>query len=223
MPGHNVWGFGANWVAVTPRVHRYMTRQHVDEFFEFGKLRLSSFVAFGRHPYEKLRDAFEGWIQHEHVGGAGDKKSFVSADKKFGQQSYVLCASSESNAFEKFHHTACITIKDTAQFANFVAREVPFFCGGFEGHCVYTGRFESKDRGDPPSLDDLAAFAQWLGLSAKPDLFLVKDPRYSHEVEYRLVFNSNKPVSESIDIVLPRAAVDLCEPGYATNALTVAS
>jgi hypothetical protein len=49
-----------HWYVKTPELFRYLNQIHIDEFFETGRLRLSSFQQFAKHPDEQRGDPEEG-------------------------------------------------------------------------------------------------------------------------------------------------------------------
>jgi hypothetical protein len=55
-PQRNQTQFFREWKLRQPYVYRYLKKRHVDQFFEDGTLRLSSFSEFSKHRDEAKLD-----------------------------------------------------------------------------------------------------------------------------------------------------------------------
>jgi hypothetical protein len=67
--------FAQNWRVVTPAVYRYEDQKWIDEFFESGRLRLSTFAKFATYPDEVRGDRSEG--KAFCYGETSDNKSVI--------------------------------------------------------------------------------------------------------------------------------------------------
>jgi hypothetical protein len=50
------------WALRTPQLFRYMKQKHIDDFFNTGRIRLSTFQQFRKHRDEQRRDTEEGKV-----------------------------------------------------------------------------------------------------------------------------------------------------------------
>lgn len=203
------------WHVKTPPLVRYMDRQYVEEFFDTGRLRLSSFTEFAKHRDEERLDAKEGMTIL--TGIAADQTVF--AVTKHGVRSYILCTSAvESPDLQAaFGADGGFRIKDSTAFGVAIASVLPGFVEGLEGHCIYQDErviereinsldLEALQR-DPNSLQTVAAHAFRIGGA---DVFFVKLRKYSAQAEYRFVWNVSYDVTVPLIVECPDAR-QFCE------------
>jgi hypothetical protein len=205
-------GFPRPWQVRGPRIFRYLNQEYIDAFFDSGSLRLSSFVRFAEHSDEQRFDPDEG----EAVAIAyGEPDGVVQVEYQLGAQSYVLSASvvESETLIEAFRVDGYFRIDNTTAFAAQIANTLPYFSGGLEGPCVYgegrahsrTGGFSLKDldsdsdKGIGPKSLEIAQGA------VSPSAYFLKERSFSHQAEYRLLWNSSREVSPTIDVVCPEA------------------
>ena len=127
--------FTRPWEIRTPGLTRYLEAVYVDEFFNAGKLRISSFKVFRRHPDEQRNDPSEG-IAIQEIISPNARHSILGIN---GQEAYVLCCGTvESKDMVASSGTdAGFRIKNSLGFADAVSRQIPGFIGGSEGLCHY--------------------------------------------------------------------------------------
>jgi len=82
--------FARPWNVVTPAVYRYENQKWIDEFFETGRMRLSTFAKFAKYPDENRGDRNEG--RGVCYGETRDGKSIFIAQAQ-GFNAAVLCCS----------------------------------------------------------------------------------------------------------------------------------
>ena len=137
------------WRIRTPRVYRYLGQRFVDEFFDSGALRLSSFRQFSAHKDELRLDTNEGKVYYiSRTGADGGQTVLMEVD--YGHDAYVLCGSMTptQELMASFACDSAIVICDTTAFAREVAKAVPGFRAGVEGPCSYQyRRIVEKDSG----------------------------------------------------------------------------
>jgi hypothetical protein len=207
--------FIQTWEVVRPRVFRYLPKQFVDEFFEDGSLRLSSFIQFAKHTDEQRKDAAEGKGVRT---GLGENLTIVMATGR-GSNCYVLCGSMVYS--EKMRQTFggadnCFAIDNTVAFAAAIARALPGFMNGLEGPAIYqddtTIRRDlgSKTIGDFTSQQPDGS----IGLRIGPELqgqvggyeeFFMKSSRYADQAEYRLLWAVEGQTQDHVTIKAPQA------------------
>jgi hypothetical protein len=205
--------FQSPWAILRPRVFRFLEEKYVDEFFDSGKLRLSSFSRFAKHEDEERKDAAEG----RSVSFQSDGMHTLVASSASGHDCYVLCGTtSSSERISEGFGQAAIVIGDTTEFAGVVARALSNFSDGIEGHCIYNrGRRidRAREEGsiqemlDKHKNSDGTLNMDILRDAVKPvvvEQMFLKDERYAHQLEYRILWRCSK-VLEFIDIEVPEA------------------
>lgn len=198
-----------------------MPRQYVDEFFNSGKLRLSSFAAFAKHEDEERKDASEGSGIIVNTDHQGEGQTLYAVMGQ-GHTAYVLCGSGRysKDLSSNFVTDSGFRINDTTSFGCTIGRMIPGFAGGLEGACIYAdekvvrrkaGRidFESM-KINPEGKDlDMGKMFSALGEIAGDDLFFLKKECYQHQAEYRLLWNIQGAIADFIEITCP-GAVQFC-------------
>src|SRR5262249_40828077 len=121
--------FARPWNVVTPAVYRYENQKWIDEFFETGHVRLSSFAKFATYGDEVRGDRSEG---HGFCyGETKDSKSIVIVQAQ-GMNAAVLCCSHrlDHKLREGFERDSAFQITNTVNFAVEIARQLPGFRQG---------------------------------------------------------------------------------------------
>lgn len=211
----------SEWIIRRPFVFRYLDKLFVDQFFSDGTLRLSSFSAFAKHEDEERLDSAEGLGVLENTNQEGEGQS-LSAALSQGHDAYVLCGStiySETLA-EAFQANSGFRINDPTAFGVSVAQSIPGFRGGREGACIYAdGKIVKRQAGkldlesmrvspEGKAVDMGKLFGAVFGMVGD-DLYFLKNRKYKHQAEYRLLWGTNKLHGDSIKIQCPDA-VQFC-------------
>ena len=212
----------SQWNQRSPRVYRYLEKEHVDDFFASGRLMLSSFARFATHADEQRLDLKEGktFLVHRTENNGGQT---LVVEMDFGHDAYVLCGSllPSINLMSRFNTNSGIIIKDVAGFANSVAKALQGFRLGFDGPCSYQNRriIEQDlgwlDLGPTEETDDISKFNnevlnQTLSNLVCPDVYFLKHHSYVSQAEWRLVWLVNHDVERNILIEVPDAR-QFCE------------
>ncbi len=196
-----------------PTVYRYLEARFVDALLQRGELRLSSFRAFRKHKDEERGDLLEGSAMSFGVDEALNREFGIFST--IGQNAYVLCATLHPDPkLRTSLGGGCFEIINIDAFACTVANEIPGMTGVMAGFCVYRdhnitlrkgitlppGRF--NDDADPTkiSMDKLAVAAAEV---SGPRQYFMKHTKYRHQVEYRFIWETNKPAQDFIDVKLP--------------------
>jgi hypothetical protein len=201
-----------------------MDAKYVDQFFNEGLVRISSFAEFAKHPDELRRDTKEGWgiVTHQNEAANDGKGMTIMAVMGQGSSAYVLCGSLlDNDAIRQRFGSTGIKIRNTVGFAHAISTYIPGFTFGLEGHCTYVGQRVLEGDAGEFSIDDLKVkpesndismekLMQKVGTVAGDDLMFLKTDNYAHEVEYRLAWHTQRSVSNPIDIHCPEA-VQFCE------------
>lgn len=211
------------WNICTPHLFRYMPEEFVNNFFEDGSIRLSSFTQFHSHEDEQRLDKREG------------KAMFVSTTQKNGGQTvqvhtkpelnaYVLCTTMihDSSLMDSFKCDSYIKIMDSTNFGMAVARHIPGVLASFEGPCIYQYRKiieqdlgyikmnQFNDTDNPKHINVKALNNFILKKMGHLSLFL-KDKSFSHQSEYRYVWLVSNKETDFIDIKVPEIR-EICTP-----------
>lgn len=211
--------FGSPWAILRPTVYRFLEKSYVDEFFEHGRIRLSSFSRFAKHDDEQRHDSSEG----KAVSFLTDSESTVALGAGVGFDSYILCGSTSSaETVASAFSDSAIVIENTTEFAAAIARALPHYMNGLEGNCTYRsnrvierrlpqGRI--KEMWDTNKQEDGTINMDILRDVIKPvsiDLLFLKEEKYAQQLEYRFVWRCAH-IEDYIDLVVPDAR-RFCSP-----------
>jgi hypothetical protein len=193
-----------------------MAAKYVDQFFDKGSLRISSFRQFAKHPDELHRDVDEstGMITSIPVGALQGTVFLERNDNAL-----VLCASvrSDQQSFTGYHYDGCFRIDRTIDFAMAVTRCIPGVVEVMEGLCVYSdkrimtkpvGPVSPGDMRDDsnPNLCSPQKLQQLAERFDSPTRFFLKELRHEKESEYRVVWLLDHQAPDYLDIQCPAAA-----------------
>ena len=206
----------APWAILRPTMFRLMEKQYVDDFFEHGKLRLSSFEKFSQHNDEQRQDPSEG----KSVNSAFDGSMTVVTGTGVGGSSYILCGASNlsgevSTAFPDCD--AAIQINNPTEFAAAISFALPNFRDGMEGACIYRekrlierkytdgrqNRIFEQNKLEGGGVD-MKVLQEMQAETGGIEQFFLKADKYSPQSEYRLVWNCTKS-DDVVDLVVPAA------------------
>ena len=201
--------------AYIPMVFRYLEHQWVDEFFNEGKLKLSSFNKFHQHKDEQRGDKSEG---NSFIVGNSSNLSMYSV-VSHGRDAFVLSTSlAYTDGLKKdFNVNDCFVIENPLAFANAIASKVPEYKGLLFGPCLYQENkiikrtvpafdMESLKNEDTEDGLDFNKMMALSNLAGGNDVFFAKTIKHIHQHEYRFLwFVWMDEVPEFIDIVCPEA------------------
>ena len=211
--------FAVNHRILTPPLYRCMSAKYVDQFFDKGSLRISSFRQFAKHPDELHRDADEstGMVTSALVGGIQGTVFLERNDN-----APILCASirSDQQSFTGQHYDGCFRIDRTIEFAVAVSRCIPGVVEVMEGFCIYSnkrimtkhvGPVSAKDMQDDanPNLCSPRKLQEFAARFDSPTRFFLKELRHEKESEYRIIWLLDHQAPDYLDIQCP-AAVQFC-------------
>jgi hypothetical protein len=194
--------FGQHWQVVRPSVYRYEDQNWINEFFEIGRLRLSTFAKFATYPDEIRGDKDEG--HDASYGETTDNKSVVVA----------RCSHHLNHQLrEGFKRDSAFQIMDTVGFAFEISRQLPGFRGGLEGTCIYRNNrsinrkinIDTEKYRLPDGNIDMKMISDLCRELGGPELVLLKHKKYENQQEYRILWELDAVSGESIDIVAPKA------------------
>jgi hypothetical protein len=208
-----------NWHIRPLRTFRFLEKQHVDDFFNNGKLRLSSFSKFRQHKDEIRGDDREGsgWYLANYHSETGRGQSF-GAKLSTGINAYIICTSQINNkdAFIDCHYDSGFLIKDIFSFAIEISRAIPFFRAGMQGQCFYVddptihidlGKFDIDSLSPEERQIKQNEFDE--KRKQDTDIFFMKLLKHKDQEEYRILWFADK-ADDYIDILCPNA-LQFCE------------
>lgn len=172
------------WQITVPPLIRYMETQYIEEFFETGKLMLTTFERCKTIEDKSRKDESEGICNFEIDHNNGN----ISGLQVFGKQSYMLCTSliESKRLMEQFKTDNYLIIFQPLEFANCISKWIPGFKRGQIGLCTYKERKTVKRnvQFDPN----------------KTTMLMLKASEEGNEVEAkRLFYQSREEISEAIN------------------------
>jgi len=183
----------------TQSVYRYSDVQYIEEFFQTGRLKLSSFNS-NRIAELSRRDSQEGKQFYRMY--SKDRSAIVKLGTQPDVGFYTFCTSKEFNPgkfYGKFNANGCFEITDIQRFSYEIAKSLKDFILGVEGEVVYTDKRHievylenyphSQDFNEETSIVDKVIILS--DITAKDhQLFFRKPIKYKSESEYRMVFRT---------------------------------
>ena len=220
-----------NWQHRSPRVYRFLNRCYVDDFFDTGKLRLSSFAQFRKHTDEQRLDPGEGTVTLLCRQSETNTESLL-VRALVGTDAYVLstCLVPSAEIMANFGSDSAIVIRDPVGFAEAVGAVLPSFRHGFDGPCSYQSRrfvygdlsrldasIEAHKAFDTSPSDPAYAdrMGELIGAVAQRDPYFLKHHAYMHQNEWRFVWLVNHTHQDVLFVTAPEAR-QFCEP-WTTN------
>jgi hypothetical protein len=204
-------------VKIEPLYRLFDDTKWMNNFFQTGEIMLSCFNNFRNYPDEMQGDKDEGEAIVGGVSENGDHQAFVYES---GMNAYILSTTTKlaDEVKKDFKAKCAIKINYPTLFAFEIAKKLPFVAGGLEGRCNYVDYrvnifhkqqsenkfFQNTDFQDVANLNE-----QLVELTKGNELFL-KQNKYAHQNEYRLIWFSQQKITESIIINCPEAR-EFCE------------
>jgi hypothetical protein len=208
------------WHVRQPIVYRYLNKEHVDQFFDSGRLRLTAMPEFRKYPDEELGDAEEGNLAARSTTTNGGSFVFVG---QVGHDALVMsCAQRLGDDLKAaFKRDSAFRIKEPISFANAIAQKLRIFREGVEGPCIYTDdtTLQRNAPSHTPStfFDTDGGFVlgtpnqgQVMREVVGPEFYFKKRAKYQHQCEYRFVWLLHGS-AQSHEFVDCPEAVQFCE------------
>lgn len=204
--------FGSPWSVVTPSVYRYEDKRWIDEFFDTGKLRLSTFSKFATYPDEVRGDAHEG--KSICFGETSDNK-WIFITQAQGINATVLCCSHRLShkLREGFQRESAFEITNTVGFSLEISRQLAGFRHGIEGSCIYRSDtiirraidFDCDKYKLPNGNTDMQMVFDAGNQLGGPELLMLKRKHYEQQQEYRLLWELDDISGDYVDVTAPLA------------------
>lgn len=180
--------------------------KHVDSFFQIGSLRLGTFSYYNEFDHEEIGDSAEG--SFVLVGQNPPTTAF--AKMKGGFNNYVFCCyagEADDACLDRFGYDSGFRISDVESFAEAVGSKIGAKKFWFS-KCSY-----SEDKvlvGDVSEYFDFNVLSGRLLHLANEAKYFVKPDTYSHQSEFRFVWQMPSDVDDPLDIQCPEA-IQYCQ------------
>ena len=191
-----------------PHLYRFLEKQYVDEFFETGKLKLTTFSDCAKHENKNKNDSEEGVATITTILGNGKR---IEAKIGIGENAYMLCTTMQynENLYKSLEYDACFSITDPMAFSNIIINKLQNVVSFVFGPCMYLSERE-LDNSRHVTIQDYEKigfennnneldFQQMINFSTKgiekDMMFLKKRDKYSNQNEYRLIWTLNSESS----------------------------
>jgi hypothetical protein len=203
-----------------PPVYRYLPKEYVDEFFSSGKLRLSAFSEFAKHMDEQRHDTEEGWTIVDIP--IPSKQVALRSRAGIGHNAYILSTSVKGDIelMKVFDTDSYFRINNVVAFSGAIASKILGWTGTMVGYCKYASQKEiQREMGmlaekaverSPEGEMYLDRITTVVREALFPDALFMKLGRYSHQQEFRLIWQVSHEVREALCVEC-REAVQFCE------------
>ena len=221
------------WEFKVPRIIRYMNTNFIEDFFEHGKIMLTTYERCRAHEDKTRRDVKEGScnfnLTHEEMGVAGIHTA--------GINSYMLCCSTAetANLLQHFECDNYLIINDVIGFADAISRYIPGFISGKAGCCIYKDErlvdaqtktpitpnpqrlLDVTHNGKPGDIEEEfhrmnSEFLDNISRELADTAYFVKEANFSKELEFRIIWTTTRKVLEPLHIECPEA-IKYCNYG----------
>lgn len=176
-------------------------REHIDSFFREGRLRLGTFSYFNRFDHEEIGDRTEGSFV---LAGRSSSKTAI-AKMAGGFDHYAFCCYSgepDRACIERFGYNDAFTITAPAHFAEAISRALGAKQSEYAS-CVYSPH--KAIVGEVPEDFSFGVISHHLLGLATSAKYYVKPDRYSHQREFRFLWQMHGDLSEPLDLFCPEA------------------
>ena len=206
-----------------PPIYRYLEKEYVDEFFETGKLRLSSFKQFSKHDDEQRQDKQEG--RGKIVMHIKDTDIRIEMEKGTKDNAYVLCGSLiyVDKLRADFKCDSCFLIEEPLLFTQVISLKLENCVNIVLGPCSYSEEKminavdipkEEYDMMFPEGfnsgkMDFNAMFNLGMNRIGNSLLFKKLD-KYSHQHEYRILWRIDAPKTQDHIYIYAPEAIKYC-------------
>ena len=204
-----------------PSVYRYMDKKYINEFFETGRLRLSSFNTYEKYEDQVKGDKGEG-MNIAFATSKKDNKTMVAV-VRVGSNAYSLCASliHSKGLMKKFDCDGVFRIKDSQSFGLAIANKVMGFVEGLQGHCIYVNERRTNKEIKNLSFDEMkispdkkelemGKLFQKVNEINSIDSFFMKPKKYQYQSEYRFIWLVQGNKNDYLEIEC-KEAIQFCE------------
>jgi hypothetical protein len=203
-----------------PPVYRYLPKRYVDEFFSNGGLRLSAFSEFAKHVDEQRRDTQEGWVRVTIP--IPSKQLAIESKAGIGHNAYILSTSvkGDTELMQVFHADSYFRINDVVAFSEVIESRILGCTGAMMGQCKYASQKQIQremgmlaekavERSSEGKMY-LDRVTMLLHQALFPVALFMKLEQYSHQQEFRLIWQVSHEVHEPLYVEC-KEAVRFCQ------------
>jgi hypothetical protein len=188
------------------RIIKMSQKKYVDEFFDTGSIQLGNFEYYNQYEHEEIGDRTEG--RFILVGRCPGKTGFTSIAGGFNY--HVFCAyegEPDPECIAKFNYDSYFEIKDVKGFSDAISKALASSDAKYAS-CIY--RKDKALVGSVPSnFPFMSISPEQLKFFSEAKYFL-KPERFSHQQEFRFIWDSIKDLTSPITIKCPEA-IQYCE------------
>lgn len=206
-----------NYLSVIPFLYRYENQEYIDNFFDTGELFISSFHNYKKYEDNDLGDTNEG---SSFNTAKLDNDMALSTLVSAGMNEYSFCTSTilDNKLLIKFSRNSVFRIKDPLNFIFEITKSLLRVQQVLHGYCLYLDKrmltksvpnvkFDDFKVEGGISLDKMVEVSNYVqGL----DSFFLKEKKYQHQSEYRILWQTDREVRNGILINCPEA-IKYCE------------
>jgi hypothetical protein len=211
-----------------------METKHIEEFFETGKLMLTTFNRCKTIEDTARKDEREGFCNFEIDHNDGN----LSGIQVVGKQSYMLCTSLNESQYlmDKFKTDNYLIIFQPLEFANSISKWILGFKEGKIGVCTYKGRrivkknkefnanettklmLKASQEGNEEEAKKLfyqsqREISEAINNNIKNEPYFVKEAIFSDEAEVRFIWATENDMNDTLFINC-KEATNFCIPGF---------
>lgn len=192
-----------------PTLYRFLPREYVEHFLNFGSLRLSSVNQFRKHADEYQGDKHEGGAMVVVNDPVADRSMF--AFNITSSNAYVLSFTTKSDGIGTSFGECAFEIFEPIGLCAEIANEIPGCLHMMMGNCIYADeRILASDQTVPkiddlmsetePEKVDLNKMMQATSRFSGPKEHFLKHQKYIGQMEYRMIWETNRPVTEPLTV-----------------------
>ncbi|OEK01864.1 hypothetical protein BFP97_10205 [Roseivirga sp. 4D4] len=185
-------------------------KEHIDSFFKDGTLRLGTFKDYQKSENEEIGDKSEGCLL---VIGRNSKRTGI-AHISSGFNNFVFCCfdgEADQTLVGKFDYDDYFFIDNPNGFAQAIADRLP--CPNiYRSRCVY--RNDKVLVGTPPPNFNFYKMSHELRNLVNWGQYFIKPVRFSHQKEYRFIWELDEDIDEPFLMKCPEAVEYCSRPAY---------
>jgi len=208
-----------------PITYRYMDQRFIDQFFENGILRISSFRKYKTYPDEIRGDKSEGGGSYETKTKEGTQFLLMT---NTGESEYMLCSSLIQNEDlkKKFSVNSYFKIIKPLEFSAAISNSIPGCTQSFLGFCNYQDYRIIKKKIHDFSINEFTDEKGSIIIGGPKmsqrtneimengiELMFLKESKYQTQAEFRFIWSINSQfyrIKEHFDIEC-KEAIQFCE------------
>jgi len=207
-----------NYFSVIPYLYRYENKEYIDTFFETGELLISSFYNYKKYSDNELGDREEGSSMNI---ARGDNDLTFASFGTVGMNEFSFCTSTifDKSLLTAFSRNSLFRIIDPLNFILEVTRSLQRVNQVIHGQCIYLDHRILNKNVSRVSMESLKS--EEGGISAEKllqvssfvsgmDSYFLKQKKYQHQSEYRILWQTDREVKDSIIVNCPEA-IKYCE------------